>query len=470
MRNKVLPGITAALKEAGLGDGMTLSFHHHLRNGDHVLNAVMSAASDMGVTGLTVAASSLFPVHAPLQEHIRNGVVRTIDTDYMSGPLAEGISRGILDTPVMFRSHGGRPRAVREGSLSIDIACIAAPAVDAMGNISGSFGPSACGSLGYAVPDAECAKTVIAVTDNFMQKPLERISIPHDRVSHIVCMDSIGDPAGIVSGSTSITRDPVAHAIARNAQAAIRASGLLKDGFNFQTGAGGASLATAQYLRDAMLQLGVHGGFLLGGITKYLVEMYEAGLFDAIYDVQCFDLAAVASLRHNAGHKEISADTYARPTANGSCVDYLDVVLLGASEIDLDFNVNVHTNSNGLIIGGSGGHNDAAAGAAITVIVAPLTRARLPIVVERCTTVTTPGRNVDVLATERGMAVNPARPELLERFRDAGLKITSIEALRDQALKITGPPQSVEISDKVVGIVEYRDGTIIDTIYAPVSD
>ena len=469
MRNKVLPDITAALKEAGLDDGMTLSFHHHLRNGDHVLNAVIAAAADMGVSGLTVAASSLFPIHAPLLEHIHNGVVQAIDTDYMSGPLAEGISRGILDAPVMFHSHGGRPRAIREGSLSIDIAFVAAPTVDAMGNITGSFGHSACGSLGYAVPDAECAKTVIAVTDNFIQKPLERISIPHNRVSHIVCMDSIGDPAGIVSGSTSMTRDPVSHAIARNAQAAIRASGSLKDGFNFQTGAGGASLATAQYLRDDMLQLGVHGGFLLGGITNYLVEMLEAGLFYAIYDVQCFDLAAVESLRRNAAHMEISADTYARPSGNGSCVDYLDVVLLGASEIDLEFNVNVHTNSNGLIIGGSGGHNDAAAGALMTVIVAPLTRARLPIVVERCTTVTTPGRNVDVLVTERGTAVNPARSDLLERFRDAGLKINSIEELREQALKTTGTPKSVEKSDKVVGIVEYRDGTIIDTICAPVS-
>ena len=467
MRNKILPNIEAALREAGLGDGMTLSFHHHLRNGDHVLNAVMDAAAAMGVKGLTVAASSLFPVHAPLLEHIRNGVVRAIDTDYMSGPLAEGVSHGVLDRPVMFHSHGGRPRAIREGTVPIDIACIAAPAVDALGNISGSFGPSACGSLGYAVPDAECARTVIALTDNFCPKPLERISIPHDRVSHIVCLDSIGDPSGIVSGSTSMTRDPVAHAIARHAQAAIRASGLLRDGFNFQTGAGGASLATAQYLRDDMVSLGIHGGFLLGGITKYLVEMLEAGLFDAIYDVQCFDLAAVESLRRNAPHKEISADTYACPGPNGSCVDYLDVVLLGASEIDLDFNVNVHTNSNGLIIGGSGGHNDAADGAAMTIIVAPLTRARLPIVMERCTTITTPGRTVDVLVTERGMAVNPARGDLLERFRHSGLKLKSIEELRELAVNITGSPRSIEKSDRAVGLVEYRDGTLMDTIYAP---
>lgn len=470
MRDKVLPDIAAALKEAGLADGMALSFHHHLRNGDHVLNAVLDAAASFGARNLTLVASSLFPVHAPVLEHIKNGVIRAIDTDYMSGPLAAGISKGVLEEPVMFRSHGGRPRAIREGSRSVDIACIAAPGVDFMGNITGSLGPSACGSLGYAAPDADCAATVIAITDTLSPRPLEQVSISHDRVSHIVRMDSIGDPAGIVSGSTAMTRDPVAHAIARNAQDAIRASGLLRDGFNFQTGAGGASLATALYLREDMVRLGIHGGFLLGGVTKYLVDMLEAGLFDAIYDVQCFDLAAVESLRRNPAHHEITADTYANPAARSCCVDYLDVALLGASEVDLAFNVNVHTDSNGMIIGGSGGHNDAAAGAGMTVIVAPLVRARLPIVVERCTTITTPGRTVDVLVTERGLAVNPARQDLLDRFRDARLPVYSIEELRAMALKITGQPRPLERGDKVVGLVEYRDGTLIDSIYAPAGE
>ncbi len=464
--NKFLPDITTALKEAGLADNMTLSFHHHLRNGDFVANMVVDAAAAMGVKGLTLALSSVFPVHKALIPHIESGVVTGLDTNYMSGPLAQAVSRGIFAKPVMFRSHGGRPRAMGEGSLKVDIAFAAVPCVDKYGNINGIAGPSACGSLGYIIPDSQHAAKVVAVTDFVSDKALDHVSIPHNRVDHIVVVDKIGDPAGIVSGSISMTRDPVALAIARNAQAVIRASGLMKDGFNYQTGAGGASLAASLFLREDMLRSGIKGGFLLGGITRYMVEMLEEGLFDTIFDVQCFDLSSVQSLSRNAGHKEISADTYANPKQKSCCVDYLDAVLLGASEVDLDFNVNVLTDSNGNIIGGSGGHHDAAAGAKLTIIVAPLVRARLPIVTERCTTITSPGKTVDVLVTDRGIAVNETRPELADRLKNAKLPVFTIQELRDKALAITGKPKAPARKDKVVGIVEYRDGSIIDKVYA----
>ena len=466
MKRKYISTIAAALRECGLKDGMTLSFHHHLRNGDHVVNMTMDAVAALGVKGITVACSSLFPVHEHLIEHIKTGVITGLDTDYMSGPLAKAITGGILPTPVIFRSHGGRPRAIGEGSLKIDIAVVAAPAVDAMGNITGTEGPSACGSLGYIIPDTQHAAKVIAVTDHVVEGGLARISIPHDVVDHVVVVDKIGDPAGIVSGSISLTRDPVALAIARNAQAVIKASGLLQDGFCYQTGAGGASLAASLFLREDMRAMKVHGGFLLGGITKYMVEMLEEGLFDNVFDVQCFDLSSVKSIAQNPRHVEISADTYANPNRKSNCVDFLDAVLLGGTEIDLDFNVNVTTDSNGNIIGGSGGHNDAAAGAKLTIIVAPLVRARLPIVVEKCTTLTTIGSTVDVLVTERGIAVNPARKELAERLRDARLPVCGIEDLHDQAVRMTGKPLAYERGDKVVGTMEYRDGTIVDHIYA----
>ncbi|MDR0239437.1 MAG: citrate lyase subunit alpha [Deltaproteobacteria bacterium] len=464
--DKCIPDIATALREAGVRDGMTLSFHHHLRDGDFVVNRVLDALETLGVEGMRIALSSVFPVHEPLIRHIKSGLVRSLDTDYVSGPVAKAISSGILAQPVMFRSHGGRPRAIGEGSLHIDIACVAAPCVDGLGNINGSGGPSACGSLGYILPDAAHAGRVIAITDFVSKEPLRSISIPHSSVDYIVKVDTIGDPAGIVSGSINLTRDPVAHAIARNAQAVIRASGLLRDGFNYQTGAGGASLAASQYLREDMRRMGLHGGFLLGGITRYMVDMLEEKLFDAIFDVQCFDLHSVRSIAENAAHHEISADSYANPGRKSCYVDFLDVVLLGASEVDVNFNVNVHTDSNGMLIGGSGGHNDAAAGANMTIIVAPLVRARLPIVVERCTTITTPGASVDVLVTERGIAINPARAELAARLKEARLPLYSIEELRAMALNITGTPKKLALSDQVVGLVEYRNGTIIDSIYA----
>ena len=152
MKNKFIATIADALRQCGLADGMTLSFHHHLRNGDHVVNMTMDAVASLGIKNITVACSSMFPVHEHLVQHIKSGVITGIDTDYMSGPLARAITEGQLPTPVMFRSHGGRPRAIGEGSLKIDIAVIAAPAVDALGNINGSEGPSACGSLAMPCP------------------------------------------------------------------------------------------------------------------------------------------------------------------------------------------------------------------------------------------------------------------------------------------------------------------------------
>ena len=464
--DKMIPSLSEAIKLTGLRDGMTLSFHHHLRNGDHVLNMVLAEAARQGLKGLTLQASSLFDVHAPLLDHIRAGVVTRIETNYMSGLIGKAICEGILKEPVRFRSHGGRPDAIASGRAPIDVAFVAAPAVDRMGNANGVFGPSACGSLGYAIPDTKYAKKVVLVTDHLMPYPLRPASIEETDVDYIVKVDSIGDPKGIVSGTTRITRDPVGLAIARYTAQAIEHSGLLKEGFSFQTGAGGASLAVTQYLMPAMKRLHVTGSFGLGGITGYLVDMLREGYFQALMDVQCFDLKAVESIRDDPRHQEVSATRYASPGARSAAVDSLDVVVLGATEIDTQFNVNVHTDSNGLIMGGSGGHSDTAAGAKISMIVAPLFRARLPIVVDKVLCVTTPGRTVDMLVTQRGIAVNPLRKDLEDSLRAGGLPVFHIEELKQMAERVTGVPQRARPEGRVVAEVEYRDGTIIDQIRA----
>ena len=162
---------------------------------------------------------------------------------------------------------------------------------------------------------------------------------------------------------------------------------------------------------------------------------------------------------------EITAAHYASPTAKSSAVDHLDVVILGATEIDTQFNVNVHTDSNGYIMGGSGGHSDTAAGAKMAMIVAPLSRARLPIVVDHVLCKSTPGNTVDVLVTQRGIAVNPLRQDLKERFTEAGLPVVEIEKLRDDAEKLNGKAKKPVLGDREVAKVIYRDGTLLDTIY-----
>ncbi|MDF2615893.1 MAG: citF [Sedimentibacter sp.] len=462
--NKVVKSIKEAIALCGLKDGMRVSFHHHLRNGDHVINMVMEEISNMGFKDLTVNASSVFDIHAPLVGHIKNNVVTGLEVNYMGAAVGREISSGIMKKPVDFRSHGGRPSDIENGKTPIDIAFIAAPSSDNMGNCSGKYGKSACGSLGYAFVDAMNAKKVVVITDSLVEYPLYDFSISETYVDYVVCVDKIGDPTGIVSGTTKITRDPVGLMMASYATKVIQSSGLLKDGFSFQTGAGGASLAVAKYLKDIMLKENIKGSFGMGGITSYLVDMLEAGCFETLMDVQCFDLRAVQSIRDNPRHREVTASHYASPTTKSAIVDNLDVVILGATQIDTDFNVNVHTDSNGFIMGGSGGHSDTAAGAKLTMIVAPLTRARLSIVVDKVLCVSTPGNTVDVLVTQRGIAVNPKRIDLKENLLASGLPVVDIHDLKRIADDITGVPKEIKLGNTTVANVIYRDGTIIDTI------
>ncbi len=465
MKSKLVKDIKEAIRLSGLKDGMTVSFHHHLRNGDMVAVMVMEAVREMGIRDLTVNISSIFDTHEPFIEYIEEGVITGIETDYIGGSVGRAISEGILKKPVIFRTHGGRPSDIISGKSPIDVAFIAAPTSDPMGNCTGKLGKSACGSLGYAFADAMYASTSVVITDNLVDYPLTDYSIAENYIDYVVCVDKIGEPSGIVSGTTKITRDPVGLVIADYAARAIEASGLLRDGFSFQTGAGGASLAAAKYLQDIMLKKNIRGSYGLGGITGYMVDMLNNGCFEALYDVQCFDLSAVESIRTNPKHMEITAAHYASPTAKSSAVDHLDVVILGATEIDTQFNVNVHTDSNGYIMGGSGGHSDTAAGAKMAMIVAPLSRARLPIVVDHVLCKSTPGNTVDVLVTQRGIAVNPLRQDLKERFTEAGLPVVEIEKLRDDAEKLNGKAKKPVLGDREVAKVIYRDGTLLDTIY-----
>jgi citrate lyase subunit alpha/citrate CoA-transferase len=454
-----------AIRECGLQSGMTVSFHHHLRSGDRVLNMVMAKLAELGYHNLTVNASSLHDGHAPLVQHMESGVVTNIVTAFIGPKVGRAISEGKLPNPVHFCTHGGRPSDLHTGRQHIDVAFIAAPTSDPMGNCTGRIGRSACGALGYAIDEAICADRVIILTDNLVPYPLQEVAIPEIYVDAVVPVESIGDPAGIVSGSTRLPKDPVALRIAAAAAQAIDGSGLLRDGVSFQTGAGGASLAVAAELRQRMRDKKIKGSYALGGITGYLVDMLEEGLFETLLDVQCFDLRAVENLRRDPRHREISASQYASPTAKSCAASNLDVVVLGATEIDTQFNVNVHTDSNGYIIGGSGGHSDVAEEAKLTVVVAPLSRARLPIVVDRVSCVSTPGSSVDLLVTQYGVSVNPARPELADSLHQAGIRTVEIGRQAEQAVKISGRPDRPAHKDRVVAEVYDRHGKLQDKIY-----
>ncbi|PKL08414.1 MAG: citrate lyase subunit alpha [Spirochaetae bacterium HGW-Spirochaetae-7] len=464
---KVLASLDAALDAVGVRSGMTISFHHHFREGDLVVNMVVEALARRGVRDLVLAPSSLTYVHEKLIDRVKDGTIRRIRTSGLRGKLADAISAGLMDEPVLIHSHGGRARAMDGGELVVDVAFIGVPICDPMGNATGSLGASACGSLGYAMVDARVAAKVVMLTEEIAPYPLMPASIRQDYVDVIVKVDSVGDPAGIGKGATRMTRDPRELLIARTAAQAIAAAGIIREGFSLQTGSGGASLAAVRFIRELMLERGVKASFALGGITSQLVQLLEEGLVGTLLDVQSFDADAARSMAVNANHREVDASYYANPGLAGCAVDALDVVVLSAMEIDLELNVNVITGSDGVIRGASGGHCDTASGAALTVVVTPLLRGRLPSVMDSVTNVITPGGSVDLLVTDRGIAVNPARGDLLDALVAARLPVRDIAWLKRLAESYTGAPRPVEFDDRIVGLVEYRDGTIIDTIRRP---
>ena len=124
----------------------------------------------------------------------------------------------------------------------------------------------------------------------------------------------------------------------------------------------------------------------------------------------------------------------------------------------------VESRGRGVMRGASGGHCYVAAAANLTIVVAPLVRSRIPTFVPRVTTLLTPGESIDVLVTDHGIAVNPRRPELDKRLRDARLPVMMIEELRQRAVALTGESEPLEVTERIVGIIRYRDGSVIDVV------
>ncbi len=461
--DKVRSSLDEAIEACGIKSGMTISFHHHLRNGDRLVNMVVDKLAEKGIKDITLAPSALFPVHEPLIRHIESGVISHIEGS-MNGPVGRACSLGKMSRACVLRSHGGRYRAIQDGDLHIDAAFIAAPAADSHGNCNGRSGPSSCGIIGYAVADSLYADNVVAVTDNLVPFPNYPWLVKGGNVDHVCAVDSLGDPEQIASGTTKITRSPTRLLIAKYAAQLVRDLGLIEEpGFSFQAGAGSTSLAFLKYMGDILREMGRRADFARGGSNKFLVDLLEEGLIGYILDGQCFDMEGVKSLSRNPNHLETDPFTSYCYHTKGNFATRVKAAVLGATEIDTSFNVNVNTHSDGWLLHGIGGFTDVC-DAYCTIITAPLLRGRLSPLVDRVTTVTAPGETVDVLVTERGIAINPARADLLERLAKTNLPLKTIEELRQIAVEMAGEPEKPEFEDRIVAIIEYRDGTVIDTV------
>lgn len=462
--SKILGSIKEAIEKSGLKDGMTISFHHHFRNGDYVVNMVMDVIASMGIKDLTICASSLGEAHDPIIKYIEDGTITGLSSSGVRGKIGEAISYGKLKNIAYIRSHGGRVRAIESGDVHIDVAFIGAPTSDEYGNARGKGGKSDCGVLSYAMVDAKYADKVVIITDCLVDFPNFPPSIEAVDVDYVVVVDEIGDPKKIASKEIRFTQDPKEIIMAEMTAKFIASTPYFKDGFSFQTGAGGASLAATRFMKPYMDEKEIKMSFAIGGITGPLVELMEQGYIRVLVDAQDFDLQSVDSVHKNRNHYEISTSQYANPFNKGAFVNKLDFVVLGALEVDVDYNVNVVVGSDGVVRGAPGGHTDTSAGAKVTIIVAPLLRGRIPTVLDKVTTITTPGDSVDVLITEIGIAINPKRTDLIEAIKQTDLPLMTIEEMRDRAYAIAGKPDDVEFEDKVVALIEYRDGTILDVV------
>lgn len=464
---KVVASLEEAIKRSGLKDGMTVSFHHHFRNGDYVCNMVMKIVHDLGIKDLMVCASSLGKAQDYLEICIKDGTVTGISSSGVRDGIGRAISAGELKNPAYIRSHGGRVQAIETGKVHIDVAFIGAPTADVMGNARGVGGKSDCGVLSYAEVDAKYADQVIVITDTLVATPNFPASIKGVDVDMVVVVDAIGDPTKIATGIIRLTQDPRELEMAENAAKCMAYSGYFNQGFSFQTGGGGASLAVTRFLKPYLDERKIKLGFIFGGITEPIVNLLHDGYVDHILDAQAFDTASIQSVREDKNHHEATTSEYANPFNKGSFVNQLDFVILGALEIDVDYNVNVILGSDGMIQGAPGGHVDTAAGAKVTIIVAPLIRSRITTVRDHVTSITTPGESIDILVTDYGVAINPRRPDLIAALKQTDLPLKTIEELRDEAYEIAGKPKEIEFEDKVVALVEYRDGTLIDVIRKP---
>ena len=239
----------------------------------------------------------------------------------------------------------------------------------------------------------------------------------------------------------------------------------MKNGFSFQAGAGGIALAFVQYLKAMMKEDGVKARFVRGGSTKYLVELLHEGLTDYILDGQTFDLDGVRSMADDPRHVPSSPFTSYNYHGKGNFASMVDAVVLGATEVDVNFNANVVTHSDGRLLHGIGGWQNCLFGGC-SILAVPSFRDRIPVIVDEVTTLTGPGEMIDVIVTERGIAINPIRTDLLNAVKGSKLPIRQLQDIKNEVEKICGgKPARPKLGDKPCAVVKWVDGTVLDTVW-----
>ena len=471
-----------------INDGDVISYPHYYRAGDKGLQLVIEKLREKRKKDLLLYGNAFFDHTDPwLIEAFRDGtlrglygnVYRKFGAYVTAGELLPWVSIGF--------SHGNRVRKLQTGEVRVKVAFGPVPIADVYGNANGLMGKPEhlCGPLGLFAADAEFADYTCLLAGEVSEHLIMPVSISMENVDFVVPVKEPGLAAGIGSGTLDMNKakaNPFNAAVAENVTRVVKAAGVVKENFAFQVGSG-AGLIVLENIREILREMKVVANFSIGGITSFHVDMLEEGLVRYLMHGQLFEPSpkVIESLLTHPRHLEITPGYYAS-VANKECaVNMLDLAVLSALEVDLEFNVNTVC-ANGRIIGGIGGGQDVAAGAALTIIFLPLASGKgewgFPRVVEKVYTRATPGEVIDVVVTEEFVAVNPQskspyKQSILAQAEQFGLKVLPIEELHQRSVakaqQMGKIPPRRETTGEIVHAIEWRDGTLLDVIRQPTS-
>jgi len=464
-------------------DGDVISYPHYYRTGDVGLKMIIDKLRETGKRDIILYGNAIFDNTDPwLIEAKNDGIIQGIYGNVYRKFGARVMAGEMLPWKTVGVSHGNRVRKLQTGEVHIKVAFGPVPIADIHGNANGMMGKEEhfCGPVGLFLADAEYADYTCLLAGTVSEHLIMPGSISMELTDFVVKVDDPGLASGIGSGTLNIAKareNKFNAMVAENVTRLMHASGAVQNMMNFQVGSG-AGLLVLDNIRKALKERNFTANFAIGGVTSLHVDMLDEGTLKHLMHVQLFEPSTrvVESLLNHTGHHETSAGTYASVAGKECCVNMLDFAVLSALEVDLDFNVNTVC-ANGRIIGGIGGGQDVAAGSDLTVIFLPLARGKdgkgFPKVVDKVYTRTTPGEVIDAVVTEEYAVVNPAskssrKERIIEDAEKHGLKLVTIEELHeksmDKARSFGTIPAKAEATDEVVHVIEWRDGTLLDTV------
>jgi len=464
-------------------DGDIISYPHYYRLGDNGLKMIVDKLREKGKSDIIIYGNAFFDHTDPwLAEAIRDGILRGFYGNPYRKLGAHVTAGNFLPWTSIGFSHGNRVRKLQTGEVKVRVAFGPVPIADIYGNANGLLGKEdeKCGPVGLFDADTLYADYTCLLAGTVSEMLIMPTPLSMETVDFVVPVDSPSKNTGIGSGTLDVAKakaNPFNAQVADNVTRVMQASGVVKDNFAFQVGSG-AGLIVLENIRQMLKKEKIQANFTIGGITYLHVEMLEEGTVRHLMHGQLFEpnTAMFQSMLNHPNHHEITTAYYASVANKESAVNMLDLAVLSALEVDLEFNLNTVC-AGGRIIGGIGGGQDVAAGADLTIIFLPLATGKdgkgFPKVVDKVFTRTTPGEVIDVVVTEEYAAVNPAsrssyKDAILERGASFGLNLISMEELHAKSVARaegfgTIPP-ALPTTDEIVHAIEWRDGTLLDVI------